>query len=243
MNWFDLQIISYFNGFARHSWLFDKAMNLLAANIMFKGGLIIPVLWWLWFRRDPNGREKEYLLSILTVSFLSIMVARLLALTLPFRLRPLHNPALNFTLPFGTRSSTLEGWSAFPSDHAALFFTLATGIFLLSRRAGIYAFLHAVLVISFPRVYLGLHNATDIFGGAAIGILMGCLVHLGRLRQLASSRLLQWESSCPGLFYACFLIISYQMICMFDPLRMLGSESLIMVKHLIKETIFTAWAK
>ncbi len=38
MNWFDLQVISYLNDFARHSWLFDKAMNLLAGNIMFKGG-------------------------------------------------------------------------------------------------------------------------------------------------------------------------------------------------------------
>ncbi|ACM19329.1 phosphatase, PAP2 superfamily [Geotalea daltonii FRC-32] len=243
MNWFDLQVVTFLNGFARQSWLFDKTMNIFAGNIMFKGGIVIPLLWWLWFRRDKGAQDKAYLLSTLAVSFLSLMVARLLALALPFRLRPLHNPQLDFTLPFGTRPSSLEGWSAFPSDHAALFFTLATGIFLLSRRAGIYAYLHAIFIISFPRVYLGLHNATDILGGAAIGIAIGYLVHLDRLRQLTASHLLKWEGACPGLFYACFLVISYQMICMFDPLRILGSESLLMVKHLIKEAVFTAWAK
>lgn len=243
MNWLDLQIVTFLNGFARHSWFFDKTMNIFASNIMFKGGIIIPMLWWLWFRRDKSGRDKSYLLSTLAVSFLSLMVARLLALTLPFRLRPLHNPLLDFTLPFGTRATSLEGWSAFPSDHAALFFTLAAGIYLVSRRAGICAYLHAILIISFPRVYLGLHNFTDILGGAAIGIAVGYLVHLDRLRQLAASRLLKWEGACPSVFYACFLFISYQMICMFDPLRSLGNDSLSMVKHLLKEAILTAWAK
>lgn len=242
MNWFDTQIITFLNGFAHESWLFDKTMNILAQNIMFKGGIIIPLFWWLWFRRDRGERDREYLLSTLAVSFLSLMAARLLALMLPFRLRPLHNPLLNFTLPYDTRSSSMEGWSAFPSDHAVLFFTLATGIFFLSRRAGIVACLHAVFIVSFPRVYLGLHNATDILGGAVIGIAMGYLVHLARLRHLAASRLLRWESSCPGLFYACFLVLSYQMITMFDPLRMAGSDALLMVKHVIKEAILTAWA-
>ncbi|WP_243369761.1 phosphatase PAP2 family protein [Geotalea sp. SG265] len=243
MTWLDLQIVTFLNGFAQHSWLFDKTMNIFAGNIIFKGGLIIPLFWWLWFRRDRSGHDREYLLATLVVSFLSLMVARLLALALPFRLRPLHNPQLDFILPFGTRSSSMEGWSAFPSDHAVLFFTLATGIYLLSRKAGICAFLHAALIISFPRIYLGLHYATDILGGAVIGIAMGYLVHLSRLRKLAASHLLRWESACPGLFYACFLVVSYQMICMFDPLRMLGSESLLMVKHLIKEAILVAWAK
>ena len=40
--------------------------------------------------------------------------------------------------------------SSIPSDHAALFYALATTIFLVSRRAGVFMFIYATVVIMTP---------------------------------------------------------------------------------------------
>jgi hypothetical protein len=60
----------------------------------------------------------------------------------------------------------LSGWSSFPSDHACLFFALATGLCLISPVIGGLALLHASLIVSLPRIYLGLHYPTDVLAGA-----------------------------------------------------------------------------
>jgi undecaprenyl-diphosphatase len=49
----------------------------------------------------------------------AILAARILALTLPFRVRPRFEPALHFVVPAGNVSDLVD-WSAFPSDHAAI---------------------------------------------------------------------------------------------------------------------------
>src|SRR5690606_22988918 len=103
--------------------------------------------------------------------FVTILLARVLALTLPFRLRPLHNPPDGFSMPFEISTKYADGMSSFPSDHAALFFALATGVYLISKRAGILALIYALVVICLPRIYLGIHYPSDILGGATLGAL------------------------------------------------------------------------
>ena len=88
---------------------------------------------------------------------------------LPFRERPLHSAAIDLQIPDALDVEALSGWSSFPSDHATLFFALAIGIGLVSRVAGRLILVHAIFVVSLPRVYLGLHYPTDIVAGAFIG--------------------------------------------------------------------------
>jgi len=136
VNSFDAGIISLFNALARRSLTFDTLVFLLGSNFILKGGVIAALIWWTWFREGQREKDREYLLFGISAGFLALLAARVLATVLPFRERPLRNPLLHFQLPYGVTETTLLGWSSFPSDHAVLFFTLATGIFFVSRPLG-----------------------------------------------------------------------------------------------------------
>ena len=62
--------------------------------------------------------------------------------------------------------------SSFPSTHSAWAFGSATAIFLQHKKAGIAAYVAAVL-IGFSRLYLFLHFPTDVLFGAAMGVALG----------------------------------------------------------------------
>ena len=46
MSDFDLSIIHFFNQFARHSYAFDAVVRALSVNHLFKGGVLVMLLWW-----------------------------------------------------------------------------------------------------------------------------------------------------------------------------------------------------
>jgi undecaprenyl-diphosphatase len=65
---------------------------------------------------------------------------------------------------------------SFPSGHAAIFFAIATAIFLFNRKLGIFSFSIALLV-AVSRVYVGVHWPIDVVGGALVGIISGIIVN------------------------------------------------------------------
>lgn len=64
---------------------------------------------------------------------------------------------------------------SFPSAHTAMMFSLAVVVFSFYRKWGIAAFAAAVLV-GFSRMYLYVHNLTDVLCGMLLGILTARLV-------------------------------------------------------------------
>ena len=120
------------------------------------------LLGWIWFRRTDSTQARTTLVFGLIASCLGVLVNRLLSLMVPFRVRPLRSAVIDFVVPQSVNPQTLLSWSSFPSDNATLFFGLALSIYLVSRRAGLLAFGHVLLVVGFARVYLGYHHPTDI---------------------------------------------------------------------------------
>jgi undecaprenyl-diphosphatase len=92
------------------------------------------------------------------------------------RLRPTHEPLLK------ERIHTVNGYRGgrfgFASSHAANTFGVATFLFLLLRNRYRWISLLFIwaLVMSYTRIYLGVHYPGDILVGTAIGILCGWLV-------------------------------------------------------------------
>lgn len=222
MNVIDSTIIGYVNHFSRHSWVFDRSLELFASNRLLKGGILIAIVWWLWFKKDelqPDNRQHIIVTFIGCV--VGMVVARVLSLMLPFRLRPIHEEGSGFILPYGVSPAVLDGWSSFPSDHAVLFFALSAGLLFISRKAGMIALCYTAVCIAFPRIYLGMHYPTDVIVGAMIGVMIALLANGYLVKVTPLKKMTDWSYSSPNIFYPFLFLFSYQVADMFDNSRSL----------------------
>lgn len=220
INPFDASILHFLNQFAQKSWLFDNSIVLIAGNALIRGGPITALFWWAWFRnRGTNAKDKEFVLSGIALSTAALFVARALAMSLPFRERPRFTPSLNFLMPYGSPSFGAAHWSSFPSDHAVLYFSLATSIFFISRKVGLLALCHTFFFVCVPRIYLGLHYPTDILAGALLGMGIACLSLNKGLRESVTRPPLHWLALSPSTFYPCLFLGTFLLATNFDPAR------------------------
>ena len=128
------------------------------------------------------------------------------------------SPALDFQLPPGANLKLLR-WSSFPSDHAVLFFTIATGIFFVSRPLGGLALAWVASAICFPRLYLGVHWPTDILGGAVLGVSIAQIGRFSAVREWVRRMTTRWHRDHPGLFFAGLFLLTYQISNLFNDIR------------------------
>jgi membrane-associated phospholipid phosphatase len=196
----------------------NRIVMFVADAELLKGGVLMAVLWGLWLAGGDGPRTTEIRSRVLmTVAggFAALCVARTLAVLLPFRSRPFE--ASPSDAPVAVRA--LESWSAFPSDHAALFFAIATGILLISRPLGLLALAHAVVVITLPRLYLGLHYPTDLLAGAAIGCACATAAASAPVRTRCTTRVLAWGSAHAAWVTALAFVLSFEIATLFDSVR------------------------
>ncbi|HEY4283571.1 MAG TPA: phosphatase PAP2 family protein [Chthoniobacterales bacterium] len=221
MREFDHSIIFFFNQFAKHWHTFDEILVFFTNSDLMKGGVVLAFFWWAWLRRSQDFKlNRSYLLSALAGAVVALFVARILAHVLPLRVRPISDPTLHFRPPAGMPDqSNWTIWSSFPSDHAALFGALLTGIWLAWRTGGIALMFYVIFLIFFPRIYIGIHYPTDILGGAAIGVSCVLLCSWKPLRQLWTEHVLNWFDRRPGPAYALLFIITFQIATLFWDIR------------------------
>ena len=233
----DDQIALWLNHLVGSRPALDRFIYDIAASPLLKGGLFMAFLWWQWFRHDEaRAARRETILTALAGAILAIGVARILQLVLPFRERPLHDTGLALVMPTGMKPETLDGWSSLPSDHAVLFFALATMVLRLHRRLGVAAFLWVALMVCLPRLYLGYHYASDIVSGAAVGVGVMTL-SLAYLRPpLLARPLLRWERAHATSFYSLAFLATLQLTLLFQDVRMLASDSFSLVQDLTAST-------
>jgi len=94
------------------------------------------------------------------------------------RLRPTHDPGLQSLVHYVV---TKGGQYSFFSSHASNTFTVAVFTSLLFKNANYNLVILAwATLVSYTRIYLGLHYPSDIF----TGIIFGCLLGFGMFRLL-----------------------------------------------------------
>ena len=135
------------------------------------------------YRIDP--KNMAWILGgVMLTILLSDQVASGLMKPYFERLRPCHDPRWEGMLHLYGRCGGLYG---FVSSHAANTFGLATFLTLKlgkKQKAIAWLFLYA-LVVSYTRIYLGVHYPLDLFFGAVVGVLAAffswfCVVEIKR---------------------------------------------------------------
>ncbi len=225
MNAFDTAVLAFFNQFAQRSWAVDSLIMTISDSDVLKGYLSLPLIWWAWFRNSHREDNRRTVLLTILGAFSAMAVARVLQLVLPYRPRPVHTAGLDFTLPHTMPADFLAGWSSFPSDHASLFFALATGLWLVSPLVGAFAFLHAAVIVSLPRIYVGLHFPTDILSGALLGVT--AVAAIWKWRAVFANLVepaLAWSKTSPHLFYPAFFILTSELAHLFKDSRWLAES-------------------
>jgi undecaprenyl-diphosphatase len=168
----DSELFLFLNSF--HNSFFDVVMWNVS-----KVALWIPLyLWFLWLLY--KAYPKNYLLLVLTVAIMIFTTDQIanLAKNSFVRYRPSHNPAFSGIIHL-VKGYT-GGSYGFFSGHATNSFAVATFVSLTlgSKNPNILwiAFFYA-FIVSYSRIYLGVHYPGDVLTGAFTGALAGFLMY------------------------------------------------------------------
>lgn len=132
---------------------------------------VLLVAGWLLGRRRPDAPRLTATAFLVGLGAVLALLANQVIGPAVSRARPCHALAhVDVLLHCASDSS-------FPSDHAMIAGAFAAGLLLLNRRIGLAALLLALL-LSFARVYVGVHYPSDVAGGLAIGAAIGTLIVL-----------------------------------------------------------------
>ncbi|BCZ82846.1 hypothetical protein PTKU64_65210 [Paraburkholderia terrae] len=224
MNSFDLSIETYLSNIHLDPFAI-RTIEAIADLYTFKGLVLIPVLWWMWFQQDERRKwRREMVLATLLSGLVALFVGRLLTHWLPFRVRPIYSAELHLHFAGSNiKDALLTSWSSFPSDHAMLWMAIATGIFLVRGGIGVLAVLYTVLFICVPRAYLGFHYPTDLLMGAAVGIGITYVMTRDAIRVRYATPALRWIELRPGPSAMLAFILCIELVTQFDELRKLAS--------------------
>ncbi len=171
----DRELFLFLNSL-HHPWL-DQLMYYMSEKLFW-----IPVYLLFMFLIVRVHGMRTMLWSVLGVALVITLADRIsveLFKNVFVRYRPSRNLEIGELIHIV--NDYRGGLYGFVSSHAANFFGVATFIFMLLRKA--YAkwawliFVWAAL-ISYTRIYLGVHYPADILAGGLLGMLIGWVVYL-----------------------------------------------------------------
>lgn len=242
--------LSQFHG----SWFLDRFVAFQESNTLLKCGLLTSMYCYFWFHEDVKQQQRRgQILTILTGTLAGLALTRVVATLMPFRVRPMY--AANFqqhALSIPTPGGFID-WSSFPSDHAAYLWALGFGLIWMSRRFTVPVVLYLVGWVCLPRMYLGIHYASDLAVGAVIGVATVWLsLNTAWIASKVSRPLLAFSDAKPQIFYTFAFLGMYEMTTLFWDIQApvhAASHALSHIPHhkvvaaglVLLATLFVAW--
>lgn len=152
----------------------DQLMWLISGK--FSSALIIVVMLALLARKRNWRNILTLVVMIALVVLLADRISSGIIKPLVERLRPTHNPELQNIVH--VMNDYRGGKFGFVSSHAANLFGIATLISLVVRNRGTWvAMMGWAAIVSYSRIYLGVHYPGDILGGIVVGVSMAFLIY------------------------------------------------------------------
>ena len=153
------------------SWL-DPLMMWFSGNVIW-----MPLYVFLLFQLSKLPRPH----AIVALAGIAVGIALSDQFTSSL-LKPLvERPRPTWNKDIGTLVHTVDGYRGghygFPSSHAANTFCVAVFLILILRKPWTRWLLLWAAVVSYSRIYLGVHYPGDVLTGAALGTLFGALTY------------------------------------------------------------------
>ena len=163
----DVSLFLFLNGL--HNDFFDSVMVWISAKYSWIP-LYVLILGWIIYKY--RLKSIILILSIILLITVSDQGSVHLFKNVFERLRPCHNPDLEGMVHLV--NNRCGGKYGFISSHAANVFALASFLIPLFRQRWFSIFIICwAVVVSYSRIYLGVHYPFDILVGAAFGWLVG----------------------------------------------------------------------
>ncbi|PYY80210.1 phosphatase PAP2 family protein [Pseudomonas sp. TKO26] len=149
----------------------------LAQWLVLSVPLLLAVLWVF------GERRQRMIVLLATLAIVLALASNLLIRELWFHPRP-------FMIGLGQNFLAHAPGASFPSDHASGMFAMAFALILAPLRKTGLVMLGLALLVSWARVYLGVHFPFDILGGCLVGLFSAWLVRQGLASRQLGERLL-----------------------------------------------------
>lgn len=162
---FDQSLFLWINGLSGKSPVIDNIFSAIANDYfaIILGCMVMMALW----TGTRNPQKRRHIQKGVMVASSSLGTAQgMVEIINNFWQRPRPFQELDVNLLFYPPTDP-----SFPSNSASVLFAMAWGIFLYDRKAG-SALLAIAAVMSFSRIYVGIHYPLDIAGGIALGLLV-----------------------------------------------------------------------
>ncbi|MGM9868684.1 MAG: phosphatase PAP2 family protein [Sodaliphilus sp.] len=161
----DASLLVAINGW--HCPFADQLMWLISGK--FSSALILIAVLALPLRKGNWKNALTLLIAIALVVIIADRVSSGIIKPLVERLRPTHNPDLQALVH--VVNDYRGGKYGFVSSHAANMFGIATFVALVVRNRYTWlCLLSWAAIVSYSRIYLGVHYPGDILGGMLVGI-------------------------------------------------------------------------
>ena len=219
MDGIDATIVRAINAYANRSPVLDTFISRILDLPSIKMLPMVAIVWALWFDSRDRDFARMRVTQAFVGAFIALVVSQLIQAFGPFRPRPVHAVGLGFIAPFNIAIERIRPTSSFPSDHAALAFALATGIFAINRLLGGLAFVLAFFSDVLARVFAGFHYPSDVAAGALLGVLSTWAVIQFLPMKRAKAFLTRAEQRTPSVFYFVAFCFAYQIVNMLWDLR------------------------